>query len=149
MNRSVASLTSVTAASIDGVDADGRPCLALGRGSPTPAEVVWLPYTPSWPDCRGCRVLVSFEDGDESRPIVLGFLDRPALAKKPADPAPTEEPVTLPRTMKLATREELILECGKAKISLRADGRIVILGGQVVSRSTGVNRIRGGSVQIN
>ena len=33
--------------------------------------------------------------------------------------------------------------------NLRADGRVMILGGYVLSRSTGVNKIKGGSVQIN
>jgi hypothetical protein len=45
--------------------------------------------------------------------------------------------------------DELELRCGKASITLRRNGRIVIYGTQVETRSRGVNRIKGGSVKIN
>jgi hypothetical protein len=60
-----------------------------------------------------------------------------------------EQAATPPKTHKLTAQEELVLECGKARISLRADGRVVIEGGYLLSRSTGVNKIMGGSVHIN
>lgn len=46
-------------------------------------------------------------------------------------------------------RDEIVLRCGKASITLRRNGRIVIRGTYVETRSAGTNRIRGGSVQIN
>ena len=44
---------------------------------------------------------------------------------------------------------ELILRCGRATVTLREDGKIVIRGVDVLSRASRTNRIKGGSVQLN
>ena len=46
-------------------------------------------------------------------------------------------------------REQLVLRCGKARITLTSAGKVLIEGAYISSRSTGVNRIKGGSVQLN
>jgi len=46
-------------------------------------------------------------------------------------------------------KDQLVLRCGRASITLTAAGKVLIEGAYVSSRSTGVNRIKGGSVQIN
>ena len=43
----------------------------------------------------------------------------------------------------------MVLRCGKASITLTKAGKVLIEGSYVLSRSTGVNRIKGGSVQLN
>jgi hypothetical protein len=43
----------------------------------------------------------------------------------------------------------MVLQVGKASITLTKDGRIVIRGADVLTRSSGSNRIKGGSVSIN
>lgn len=45
--------------------------------------------------------------------------------------------------------DEIVLRCGKASITLRRNGRVVIRGTYVETRAEGVNRVKGGSVQIN
>ena len=45
--------------------------------------------------------------------------------------------------------KQLTLRCGKSSITLTAAGKIIIRGKYIVSRSSGVHRIKGGSVQIN
>lgn len=45
--------------------------------------------------------------------------------------------------------EEILLQCGKSSILLCRDGKIVIKGANLVSRSTGVNKIKGSSININ
>jgi hypothetical protein len=45
--------------------------------------------------------------------------------------------------------EEIVLKCGDSSISLRRDGKIAIRGKYLLNRATGVNRILGGSVQVN
>ena len=45
--------------------------------------------------------------------------------------------------------EEITLKCGKASITLTKSGKILIRGTYLSNRSSGVNRILGGSVQIN
>jgi hypothetical protein len=51
--------------------------------------------------------------------------------------------------MIVAAREQLVLRCGKASITLTKAGKVLIQGDYVLSRSSGVNRIKGGSVQLN
>lgn len=46
-------------------------------------------------------------------------------------------------------QEEVVLMCGDASITLTKAGKIVIRGKYLLSRSSGVNRILGGSVQVN
>jgi len=123
---------------IRGADEDGRPLVAGPRGEARPAEAVWMERSPDWAACSGLRCVLGRIEGDPARPVVLGLLDAP--------PAPTGEEA---RVLKLTGERELILQCGDASISLRADGRIVIKGGYVLSRSTGVNKVKGASVQIN
>jgi len=68
-----------------------------------------------------------------------------------AMPPPTEhlqieadgEPVIV------SAKDRLVLRCGKASITLTKEGKLLIEGTYVSSHSSGVNRIRGGSVQIN
>ena len=44
---------------------------------------------------------------------------------------------------------EIVLRCGEASITLTRAGKVLIRGTYLLSRSSGVNRIKGGSVQIN
>jgi hypothetical protein len=46
-------------------------------------------------------------------------------------------------------KDEIQLRCGKSSVTLRKDGKIEIKGTQIVSRASGVNRIKGASVAIN
>jgi Domain of unknown function (DUF6484) len=46
-------------------------------------------------------------------------------------------------------QEEIVLTCGESSITLTKAGKILIRGKYLVSRSSGVNRILGGSVQVN
>jgi hypothetical protein len=41
------------------------------------------------------------------------------------------------------------LQCGKASITLTRAGKVLINGAYVSSRSSGVNRLKGGSIQLN
>jgi hypothetical protein len=53
------------------------------------------------------------------------------------------------RRVELDARDEIVLRCGEASITLRRNGRVVIRGIQVETRGSRVNRIKGGSVAIN
>ncbi|RYG50239.1 MAG: hypothetical protein EOO01_11170 [Chitinophagaceae bacterium] len=46
-------------------------------------------------------------------------------------------------------QEEVVLMCGESSITLTKAGKVIIRGKYLVSRSSGVNRILGGSVQVN
>jgi hypothetical protein len=103
----------------------------------------------------GREVALMFEGGDPQRPIVLGLIQHPAGEAKPDDRAkegasrlPLEVQVDQERTV-LTADKEIVLRCGKASITLTRAGKIIIRGAYLLSRSSGVNRIKGGSVQIN
>ncbi len=49
----------------------------------------------------------------------------------------------------VSAKEELVLRCGKASIVLTKSGKILIHGTYISNRSSGVMRIKGGSVQLN
>jgi uncharacterized protein (DUF2345 family) len=53
------------------------------------------------------------------------------------------------RRLVASAKEQIILKCGKASITLTAAGKVLIQGAYVSHRSSGVMRIKGGSVQIN
>jgi len=104
----------------------------------------------------GRSVVLMFEGGDVYRPIVMGVVRGPA-----GDPSgvasgwPLEEqPATVHvdadgQRLIVEARSQLVLRCGKASITLTEAGKVLIEGSYVSSRSSGVNRIKGGSVQLN
>ena len=49
----------------------------------------------------------------------------------------------------LSGKEEILLQCGKSSILMRRDGKIVIKGDNITSRSSSQNKIKGSSVSIN
>ena len=106
----------------------------------------------------GREVLLAFESERSDRPIVLGLLDTdepfPAarepgsLAKESVSPTRIEARVD-GRLVVVEAQDEIVLKCGQASITLRRNGRVVVRGTYVETRARGVNRIRGGSVEIN
>jgi hypothetical protein len=101
-------------------------------------------------DDIGREVALLFERGDPERPLVMGRMHvpapTPALAISPAEAA------TVTRDgekLVFSAESEIVLQCGKASITLTKAGKILIRGAYLLARSTGVNRIQGGSVQIN
>ena len=144
MMTELTQLPGVLAAEVIGVDSDGRPLICCNGVASIAAHAVWTPGAPLWRDCIGARVLVCFLGGDETQPIVLGLLEPPPALGDP-DPAAGKAPDTL----RIAAGRELVIECGEAKISLRKDGRVEIRGTHLISRSSGPNKIKGGSVFIN
>jgi hypothetical protein len=101
----------------------------------------------------GREVALAFEENDPVKPLILGMLqggdkygvDSPEVS---STPQPVEVKVD-EDVLILAARKEIVLRCGKASITLTSAGKVLIRGEYLLSRSSGVNRIKGGSVQIN
>jgi hypothetical protein len=104
----------------------------------------------------GSEVAVMFEGGDPSCPLVIGLIE-------PAPRGDWAEPIT-PATAGVGTKSqvvldgesflfkadrEIVLRCGQSSITLTRAGKVLIRGAYLLNRSSGVNRIKGGSVQIN
>jgi hypothetical protein len=89
-----------------------------------------------------------FEDADAAKPIVVGVL-------READGWPLDQHAGQAdveadgERLIVSAQRQLVLRCGKASITLTRDGKVLIRGTFLSSRSSGVNRIKGGSVQIN
>jgi hypothetical protein len=96
----------------------------------------------------GCKVVLMFENGDPSRPIIMGLLRNPKAWPLAEAPGQVEVDADGERLL-LNAKQQLVLKCGKASITLTKAGKILIRGTYVSNRSSGVMRIKGGSVQLN
>ena len=103
-----------------------------------------------------------FADGDPLRPIVTGLVQplqlietapvtSVRLAGQPSDAQPDMkiDAKLDGKRLTFEAAEEIVLRCGQACLILRKNGVVQLKGAYVLSHSSGVNRIRGGSVQIN
>ncbi len=101
----------------------------------------------------GREVALMFEDGDPDRPLVIGLIQHPKLPQADRQ----QQTLTLgeaavvvdgKRTV-IKAEDEIEFRCGQSSIILTKAGKVIIRGAYLLSRSSGVNRIKGGSVQIN
>jgi hypothetical protein len=99
-------------------------------------------------------VLLLFEGGDPAHPVILGlihdklFSPMTMASKLPISPQDSEVFLDGKRIV-LDAREEIILRCGKGSIRIHKNGKIVIKGSHLVSRSSGQNRMQGASLALN
>lgn len=107
----------------------------------------------------GRQVVLAFEQSDPRRPIVLGLLQPNPVQSADAEPAEVgtgaleqnaKRRVQVDgRTVRIEAERELVLQCGKSSIVLRASGEVVVKGLKIVSRARQTNKIKGGNVLIN
>jgi len=91
------------------------------------------------------EVVLLFEGGDPGRPIVVGFIGPPSRADAPR----IIEADVDGKRVRIVGKDEIVLQCGSASVTLRRNGRVVIRGTHVETESDGTNRIKGGQVRIN
>lgn len=106
------------------------------------------------PQTTGREVLLVFEGCDPQRPIIVGLLHDPleslvSMEIEPEGATTTPDPVIDGNRVTIDATDEIVLRCGEGSITLRKDGKIVIKGTHLLSRSSGPNRIKGASVNIN
>lgn len=131
---------------LQAVDAAGRAQVHLIDFACDPLDA--LSMVPLGPSDIGTRLVVGFQGGAVSRPVILGRVWSPEAAAPACEAAPVPVEVTPQRRIVLA-EESLELRCGEAVILLRADGHIHLRGRTITSHAEAGQRIRGGSVQIN
>jgi Domain of unknown function (DUF6484) len=95
----------------------------------------------------GMEVALLFVEGDLRRPLVVGLVQTPAGESREGQ-KPLAAEVDGERLVFTADKE-IVFRCGEASITLTRAGKVLIRGAYLLSRSSGVNRIKGGSVQIN
>lgn len=146
--------TSVHLATIVALTDDGEPQVQLDPAGPAVSARFAVALTRERVEAAiaSCQqTLVLFENGDRTRPIIVGFIE--ALQPTPAD-RPAETPTVVEadvdgKRVRVSAQDEIVLQCGAASVTLRRNGRVIIRGTYVESRSEGTNRIKGGQVQIN
>ncbi len=98
------------------------------------------------------QILLAFEENDPCRPVVVDLICESieASALPVAFDRNAVNDVRIDgQTVTFDAKKEIVLRCGKASITLTRAGKVLIRGAYLLNRSSGVNRIKGGSVQIN
>ena len=149
---------------IAGLDAQGQPLVDFPE-NPSGRPLVALSTMGITAAHAGRNVALLFAKGDPLAPVIMGLIHSPlhdlivAYDAKNND-QPADEP-TSTRALKvddvtidgqrivLEGREEVVIKCGEASITLTKAGKILIRGNYLLNRASGVNRIQGGSVQVN
>jgi Domain of unknown function (DUF6484) len=133
-------------------DEDGRPMVyypGIPGDRPLPAILTGSPAGYQ----AGCEVALGFVEGNPALPIILGLIRKTAA---PGQSTPLETSQTRlvdvqldGDRLTLTADREIVLKCGKSSITLTREGKVILKGAYLSTHSTGVNRIKGGSVQIN
>ena len=143
-----------------GSDSDGRILVRIDGGAPKIARTVAgldLELLRS-KECLGSEVLVLFAEQATDCPIIVDLVHRPLdhLVDKegkkeqlPAEKDAIQEAYIDGKRVVLEAEREVVLKCGRASITLRRDGKIVLKGDQIISRAHGLQKIKGTSVRIN
>lgn len=116
------------------------------------------------------QVAILFVEGDRSKPLIVGLIYQPlaalldsfeeaqtvvakhdhnVLKDDVAVATPPENILVDGERVVIEGKKEITLKCGDASITLTRAGKVLIKGEYVLTRSNGVNRIQGGSVQVN
>jgi Domain of unknown function (DUF6484) len=126
---------------LTGRSAAGEPLVEF-PGNPTPGPIAARATTPWTIADIGAEVALVFGDGSASLPIILGVIRTPVATPQVEVRADGERVL-------LEAGHQIELRCGKASITLTSAGKVLIRGEYVLSRSAGVNRVKGAAVEIN
>jgi hypothetical protein len=146
--------TPVHLATIVSITDDGEPQVQLDPAGPAVGARLAVAVTrdrieTAIAQCH--QTVVLFERGDRSRPIIVGFIET-VQASPIATPAEAVQVIDADvdgKRVRVTAQDEIVLQCGSASVTLRRNGRVLIRGTYVETRSDGTNRIKGGQVQIN
>jgi hypothetical protein len=148
----LASLTAIPAVVVGRLAAASAGVVMVEHdGNPRPARhVAGIEVeTLTDPANVGREVLLAFERGDVGRPIVLAWMALPAERAIAIPPGTRLEARVDGERVTIEGKREILLRCGQSSILLHEDGRVVIRGTNLLSRSSGINKIKGGAVRIN
>jgi hypothetical protein len=127
---------------------DATTALVTYRGQPGTAALAARATLDLHAAHMGRDAVLLFEDGDPLRPVVIGCLQTPHASSLRELPGNVEVHADGERLV-VSAKDQIVLRCGKASITLTKAGKVIIEGAYVSHRSSGVLRLKGGSVQIN
>jgi len=123
----------------------GSGLLAVGRMT---TDVARIPPE----QLQGSDVLVLFEGGDPESPIAIAVLHSASSEKVEPDIETGHtslQSIVDDEQVIFDAKRKIELRCGKGSITITPDGKIVLRGTHLLSRSSGPLRIKGGHVDIN
>jgi len=114
----------------------------------------------------GREVALMFENGDLTKPIIMGIIYNEALTPAFDQSLDTKQELKTViekqslgdmsreltvdgKRIQLRATDEIMLKCGKSSITMTRAGKVIIRGTYISTKSSGTNRIKGGSVHIN
>jgi uncharacterized protein (DUF2345 family) len=146
--ESIASTGGATVGQIVGFKDNGATPLVIYAGQAGTSAIAARAIVDLHGDHIGRDVVMMFENGNPMRPIVMGCVCREGAPGIREEPGQVEVDADGERLV-VTAKERIVLRCGKASITLTKAGKVLIEGAYLLSRSSGVNRIKGGSVQLN
>lgn len=141
-------VTGIVIGELVGITNEGGTPLVLYPGQPGSAAIGARTVIDLHGPHIGSHVVLMFDGGDAARPVVMGVLRERAGWSLAPLPGHVEADVDGERLI-VSARDELVLRCGKASITLTRRGDVVIRGSHVLTRSTGTVRVWGGAVHLN
>lgn len=149
---------------ITGLDAQGQP-LVNYPDNPAAQPQAALSTVSITASHTGRKVALLFAKGDPHSPVIMGLIHSPlqelivAYANREQEKGESEvtdenstfvdDLIVDGQRIVFEGREEVVIKCGEASITLTKAGKILIRGKYILNSSSGVNRIQGGSVQVN
>lgn len=130
--RPADALPATMAATLEEVLADGTLVVRDADGAVLHCDCLDTLGTAAPPLAAGDQLLVHALAAPH-RPVVIGRIGR----------------CLRPAQARIEASESVSIKCGEASLDLRADGKVVIRGDDVLVRAKGTKRIRAGAVSIN
>lgn len=144
----VAAMQGIIVGELVGFAEGGRTPLVIIPGQPGTAALAARSVVDLHGAHIGKQVVLMFEATAPRKAIVMGVLsDEPGW---PPEAGSAQVVVDADgERLIVSAKDQLVLRCGLASITLTKAGKVLIRGTFVASSSSGVNRVKGGSVQLN
>lgn len=144
------SVTAVSTLAVTPAHIGRQVALLFANGDPQKPIIMGFIYSPLYQMLDGFSLLDHpsiVEDSGGDQDI---FPNENVTAElKVESPLATETIRVDGKKVVIEGEEEVVLTCGESSITLTKAGKIIIRGKYLVSRASSVNRILGGSVQVN
>jgi len=99
---------------------------------------------------EGHLAVLIVEDGPTTMPVLIGMAPPPKEAKLDREASKRVVQADVDgRRVQIEAQDEIVFRCGKASVTLRRNGRVVIKGTYLETHSQGTNRVKGAQVRVN
>jgi hypothetical protein len=94
------------------------------------------------------EVIVVFAHEKPEEPVIIGIIENVLEELVCMEEAPHETFVDGERVV-IRAGEEISLTCGEGSITINKSGKIVVRGTDILSRASGINKIKGSGIEFN